>query len=771
MLSQLRQIVQQFNKDPDLTHGLNTLVNTTRAAIHADCCSLFLCDQELQLLQLMALSKGFDFKTKHCGIPVGQGVIGSVAQKEEPINLPKISSNSPLHATSLIDEASRYFVEQFQAFLVVPIVHRRAVLGVIAIMNRKSRQFSEDEESFLVTLAAQLAPVLIHVQTQEVFRQQAAIDGHQLVRCLTGVAAGNGIAIGEAVVIQPVADLDSISPIKIYRSRHERSRLDQAVLEAKAELDTITSRLEGQIPKEALGIFDVYQQMLSSAGIVQDISALIAEGWSAESALKIQIDRYVSQFEAMQDSYIRERASDVRDLGSRLLKHLLHRDDAIAQLPEQVIVVAEEVTASMLAEIPKTKLRAIVSMRGSANSHSAIMARAMGIPAILGIEELPIVQLSGQLLIVDGYHGTLLLHPPALVIEEYRRLLADEALLMQQLKAEKQLASETQCGTQVRLLLNDGLGMDIFPDRLQSSDGLGLYRTEYPFMIRKSFPSENELVAMYQAVLERFGQKPVTMRTLDIGGDKALPYFPIEEENPFLGWRGIRITLDHPEIFLVQFRAMLRANVRTANLKIMLPMISSIDEIDESIRLFEQACAEIAEELQQDIPIPDLGVMIEVPSIVYLIDKLAKKVAFCSVGSNDLTQYLLAVDRNNSRVATLYDSYHPAVLHALNDIMSRTVHAKIPTSICGELAGDPGGALLLQGLGYRELSLNGSLFAKIKWLIRRVSINECEQLAQDCMALNTAAEVRENVEAFLKQKKLWSISQTAHSEANTEDKP
>jgi phosphotransferase system enzyme I (PtsP) len=286
-------------------------------------------------------------------------------------------------------------------------------------------------------------------------------------------------------------------------------------------------------------------------------------------------------------------------------------------------------------------------------------------------------------------------------------------------------------------------------------------------MVRKSFPSENELVTMYQGVLERFGNKPVTMRTLDIGGDKSLPYFPIEEENPFLGWRGIRITLDHPEIFLVQFRAMLRANANTGNLKIMLPMISSIDEIDESIRLFEQACLEIAEELQQDIPIPALGVMVEVPSIVYLIDKLADKVAFCSVGSNDLTQYLLAVDRNNSRVSTLYDSYHPAVLHALHDIMQRTTTAKIPTSICGELAGDPGGALLLQGLGYRELSLNGSLFAKIKWLIRRVSIEECQQLANECMAQHTAAAVRNCVEAFLKRKDLWSVSQTAHSDARS----
>lgn len=767
MLSQLRQIVQQFNKDPDLSHGLNTLVNTTRAAIKADCCSLFLCAEETQQLHLMAMSKGVNFDGNAVGIPVGQGIIGSVAHREEPINIQQISANSPLFATSLADDTSRFFAEQFEAFLVVPIVHKRVALGVIALMDRGTRQFTEDEESFLVTLAAQLAPVLVHVQTQEVFRQQASIDGHQLVRCLTGVAAGNGIAIGEAVIIQPVADLESISPLKIYRARHEHSRLSQAVQEAKEELEAISGRLDGQLPKDALGIFDVYLQMLGPSGIVQEIGLLISEGWSAESALKIQIDRYISQFEAMQDPYIRERASDVRDLGSRLLKHLLHRDDTLKQLPEHVIVVAEEVTASMLAEIPKTKLRAIVSMRGSANSHSAIMARAMGIPAILGVEELPIVQLAGQELIVDGYHGTLLLHPPTLVIEEYRRLLADEAQIMEQLKAEKRLASKTLCGTKVKLLLNDGLGMDIFPDRLRSSDGLGLYRTEYPFMIRKSFPSENELVTMYQSVLERFGKKPVTMRTLDIGGDKSLPYFPIEEENPFLGWRGIRVTLDHPEIFLVQFRAMLRANVNTGNLKIMLPMISCIDEVDEAIRLFKQACVEITEELQQTIPIPQLGIMVEVPSIVYLLDKLVGKVTFCSVGSNDLTQYLLAVDRNNGRVSTLYDSYHPAVLHALHDIKQRTTKVRLPTSICGELAGDPGGALLLQGLGYRELSLNGSLFAKIKWLIRRVTIEECEQLALRCMEKHTASQVRECVEQFLKQKGLWSVSQTAHSEVST----
>ncbi|MFT4927152.1 MAG: phosphotransferase system enzyme I (PtsP), partial [Phenylobacterium sp.] len=399
-----------------------------------------------------------------------------------------------------------------------------------------------------------------------------------------------------------------------------------------------------------------------------------------------------------------------------------------------------------------------VSVKGSSNSHAAIMARALGIPAVMGVTEIPLLQLEGEQIIIDGYSGTLLVAPPADVVKEYQQLVDEECELEQELQVETHLPAMSLDGESISMMLNAGLGTEFEYALAGASDGIGLFRTEYLFMTKQTFPSEQEQYELYREVLSKHEDLPVIMRILDIGGDKSLPYLPIVEDNPFLGWRGIRITLDHPEIFLVQVRAMIRANVDFGNLQIMLPMVCAVEEVDESLRLINQAYFEVKEE-SPDVVVakPLVGIMIEVPSMLYLIDDLADKIDFCSVGSNDLTQYMLAVDRNNARVSALYDFFHPAVLRALKDIINKAEFHGISTSICGELAGDPGGAILLFAMGYRQLSMNANSLAKVKWVLRKMTMSECEQLLHRCLYSSHAATVRREINQFMESKGLGGL--------------
>jgi len=384
----------------------------------------------------------------------------------------------------------------------------------------------------------------------------------------------------------------------------------------------------------------------------------------------------------------------------------------------------------MVAEYQHLGLRGIVSLVGSNNSHAAILARALALPAIMGVERIPLEQLSNKLAIIDGYSGELFVDPNDALVNEYRHLIAEEDALADKVKQVEKLPAVTPDGKEIILQLNAGLSSGFKHSKNSGAAGIGLYRTEIPFMNRSCFPSELEQTMLYRQVLAAFPEKNVTMRTLDIGGDKSLPYFPITEDNPFLGWRGIRITLDHPEIFLLQVRAMIRANIEQKNLAIMLPMIASVTEVDEAVRLINQAFYELSSEIQEKkgkkLTKPKVGIMIEVPSVIFQLADIAKKVDFFSVGSNDLTQYLLAVDRNNARVANIYSSYHPAVLRALKVIADESNKEQVPLSLCGELASEPAGALLLLAMGYDKLSMNPHNIAKIKWVIRHVELKKAK---------------------------------------------
>lgn len=732
MLTTLRRIVLAFSQEPELDQGLLRLVTQVKDAMATECCSVYLADYEQEHFLLMA-SDGLS-KTSLGQVAIGfsEGLVGLVGQREEPINIANAKTHPRFKHSPEVQE------DEYNAFLGTPIIHQRKVVGIISVQQKQARQFDDNEEAFLVTLAAQLATAITNAEAQGVSNRNISLNKWQK---LQGIPSSTGLAIGNFYVSYPRSQLSGISLTKHAQPAKQIKRFQQSVLLTIRDFGQMSHRMRGTIPEDTLDIFDMYKHMLESASLGEEVAAKIKEGWCAESALKLIIDQYVVQFQSVDDPYIRERATDIKDLGNRVLFHLQESDHSKPEVPEDMVLIAQEVTAALLAEYQHQGLKAIVSLSGSTNSHAVILARALGIPAIMGVGNIPLNNLSNKQVIIDGYSGEIFLSPEASLLREYQHLVKEEEELQDVVREVIDLPTITKDGKSIELLLNAGLNGEFDHSMKNGAVGIGLYRTEIPFMDRHCFPSEIEQICWYKKVLQSFPRQAVVMRTLDVGGDKALPYFPITEDNPFLGWRGIRITLDHPEIFLVQVRAMLKANIGIGNLEIMLPMISSITEVDDAIRLINQAYFEVNSETSEQVSKPKIGIMLEVPSVIFQLSELAKKVDFFSVGSNDLTQYLLAVDRNNSRVAGIYDSYHPAVLRALNHIAEHAQKELIELSLCGELAGDPGGALLLLAMGYDKLSMNSHNIPRIKWVLRHIDYEQAKLILSHCLMLSTTKQV------------------------------
>ena len=733
MLKVLQRIIQEVNSARSLDAALATLVRRTRKAMQTDVCSFYLFDGERDALVLM---ETIGLRTQAVGqvaLPVGEGLVGTVARREEPLNL----EDAQAHPSFRYFEATGE--ERYSSFLGVPIIHQRRMLGVLVVQQAERRRYDESDEAFLVTMGAQLAGVLAHALATGGLTCPA-FPGVQAT--FIGGAASPGMAIGEAVVLSPPADLDSVPDLVPTDVEFEIARLKDAIARVREEIRAAGERLANRISAQELALFDVYQQMLGEAALSQEVEKRIREGQWAPGALADVVRRHVQYLERVDDDYLRERAADVRDLGRRVLAHLQEESPRLPEhYPQGAILIGDEISVALLGEVPRDRLGGLISVRGSSNSHVAIIARAMGIPLVSGMIDLPLPRLDGAPLVLDGHRGRVFVRPGPELVAHYQSQIDEEKALAALLEHEQDLPSVTPDGHAMTLMVNTGLTVDTVASLKTRIGGVGLYRTEVPFMITERFPGEQEQTRLYREQLESFAPLPVVMRTLDIGGDKDLPYFPIEEANPFLGWRGIRVTLDHPEVLMVQLRAMLRASQGLDNLELLLPMVTNVDEVDDTLKLIERAIIELGEE-GVDVRRPRLGVMLEVPATLYQLRALAARVDFFSVGSNDLTQYLLAVDRNNPRVADLYDSCHPAVLSALHRLAAESSELNVPTSVCGELAGDPAGALLLMGMGFRVLSMNGPNLPRVRAAIRRVSREAAAELVEQTLALDTPAEVR-----------------------------
>lgn len=744
MLSVLRSIVQEVNNASSLDESLDIIVRRVQDAMATEVCSIYLLNPEQDRYVLKA-SKGLKLDAVGLvSLGYSEGLVGLVGVRQEPINLEHAQEH----------ERYRYFPEtgeeRFESFLGVPIIHHKKVLGVIVVQQaNNSRKFDEGEEAFLVTISAQLASVIAHTEISRVMESPTITGEAAQDINFKGVAGSPGVAIGRSVVVFPMADLDAVLDKDAENIDEDIALFEHAIQAVRLDIQKVGGRLSTQLRPEEQALFDVYLNMLDDNALAGEVRARIEAGKSAQTSLKLIISEYARHFELMNDAYLSERAIDIKDLGRRVLSYLQEGSQSEQNFPDNTILVSDELTPTMLGEVPREKLLGLVSVKGSGNSHVAILARAMGIPTIMGVLDMPLNRLDGKDLIVDGYNGELFVSPSKRLKHYYRQIVEEEKLLDQGLEKLKDLPCETTDGHVISAWVNTGLMTDVVRSINQGAEGVGLYRTEVPFMINERFPSEQEQIICYREQLEAFAPNYVTMRTLDIGGDKSLPYFPITEENPFLGWRGIRVTLDHPEIFLVQMRAMLKASVGLDNLRIMLPMVSSVNEIEEALHLIYREYHEIRAE-GFDVTMPQIGVMIEVPGAVYQVKEFADRVDFLSVGSNDLTQYLLAVDRNNPRVAPLYHSFHPAVLRALYSIAKDAKEMSIQLSICGELAGDPAGAVLLMAMGYDALSMNASNLLKVKSVIRGIDLNWAKALLENVLKLDSPYIIQSTLNLALK---------------------
>jgi phosphotransferase system enzyme I (PtsP) len=745
MLKTLRGIVQEVNIAGDLQTALDIIVRRVREAMNTQVCSVYLWEPDTHEYVLMATEGLKRSSIGRVRLSSAQGLVGLVGVREEPINL----DDAPEHPNY------QYFPEtgeeQFHSFLGVPIIHHRRVLGVLVVQQRERRRFDEGEEAFLVTMSAQLAGVIVHAEATGKINEFNKRDSKTKVKKdqqFKGVSGAPGIAIGHAVVMIRSADLDQVPSKQVTDVEAEQQLFTEALEAVRRDIRLAGEKLADQLRPEEQALFDVYLNMLDDEALGSEVQSLISAGEWAQGALSQVIRQYEQHFSVMDDPYLRERATDIKDMGIRLLEYMQSSKIAPIDYPNDAILVGEEITPTMLAEVPKGKLKGIVSVEGSSNSHVAILARAMGIPTIMGVQGLPYSRLDGKKIIIDGYRGKVFTLFSDQLLENFQSIVEEEKELVRELDTLKNLPCETKDGHRIKLWVNTGLMADVFRSLDRGAEGVGLYRTEVPFMIKDRFPTEKEQMQTYREQLKAFAPSPVTMRTLDIGGDKELSYFPIKEDNPFLGWRGIRITLDHPEIFLVQVRAMMKASEGLNNLRIMLPMITGTGEVEEAMRLIHRAYYEVCEE-GFHVVMPEVGVMIEVPAAVYQTRELAQLVDFISVGSNDLTQYILAVDRNNARVADLYHSYHPAVLQALKKIAEDARMESVPVSICGELAGDPIAAPILLAMGYDILSMNSASLPKVKYVVRNITYTWSQELLARVMIADSPEVIHSTIELAL----------------------
>jgi len=731
-LESLRHIVQAVNSAPDLTQALQVIVQRTRQALGVDACAFYLTEHERGQHVLMAADGLSHDVVGGTRFRLGEGPIGLVADRTEPLHFDEIPADRDPGSAARSGEVP------YRGFLGVPVTHQGKVLGVLAVQQRKQRRFHDADVAFLVTLAAQLGGTLAYVKASGYLCGPDSAGEHPI----DGLAGAPGVALGTAVVVFPPTALRAVPDRLSHAPFEEEAAFRAAVKHAAAEIKRLGEGLDGALPAAHRALFDAYAMLLQSPELVSGVVQRIHAGNWAPGALRETVEVFAQRFEAMEDPYLRDRGRDLRDLGARLLMHLQEAIASEIHYPPGTVLVAQELSAIELAQVPPGRLAGVVSGKGSASSHVAILARGLGVPAIMGVGDLPLARLEGRELALDGDRGRVYVRPSAVVRNEFARLTAEERALAEELSGLRDLPAETLDGARIALYANAGLLEDVAASREAGAEGIGLYRTEFPFILLGRFPSEEEQRAIYRRVLEAFAPRPVTLRVLDAGGDKPLAYFPIEENNPMLGLRGIRMLLDHPEIFLAQLRAALRAAEGLDNLNLLLPVISGIAEVEAAQRLLDQACAELLDE-GRPVSRPRLGVMIEVPSAVYQAEALARRADFLSVGTNDLTQYLLGVDRGNRRVAKLLDPLHPSVLQALAQVVGAAHRAGKPVCVCGESASDPAAALLLLGMGFDSLSVSVGSLLRTKWVIRSFTQAQARVLAQRAMRQERPEPIRD----------------------------
>jgi phosphotransferase system enzyme I (PtsP) len=719
---------------------LDKIVVLIAANMVAEVCSVYVLRVD-NTLELYA-TEGLNRQAVHLTVMRSdEGLVGLVAREANSVNL----SEAHIHpAYSYRPETGE---EIYQSFLGVPILRAGNTLGVLVVQNRARRTYSEEEEEALQTTAMVLAEMIASGELSALAKPGAEPAAHHAL-ALAGSALADGIALGHVVLHEPrvvVTNFIADDPQK------EVKRLDEAVAAVRTDLDLMLERGDVADGGEHRDVLEAYRMFAYDHGWLHKLREAVLTGLTAEAAVeRVQSDTRARMLRQT-DPYLRDRLHDFDDLANRLMRQLMGRDHAPTreQLPENAILVARSMGPAALLDYDRKRLRGLVLEEGGPTSHVSIVARALGIPAVGEIANATGLVDSGDAIIVDGSSGEVHVRPSADIENAYAERVRLRARRQAQYRALRDKPCCTKDGEPVSLMLNAGLLVDLPHIEDTGAAGIGLFRTELQFMVSPSFPRTTEQRALYRAVLDAAGTRPVTFRTLDIGGDKVLPYMrSFEEENPALGWRAIRLGLDRPGLLRSQIRALLKA-AGGRELKVMFPMIATVGEFDQARELVERELTHLrrhGHELPERV---EVGTMLEVPSLLFQLDELLSRVDFLSVGSNDLMQFLYAADRGNARVSDRFDPLSAPVLRALQTVVEAGRRHGKPVTLCGELASKPIGALALVAIGYRSLSLTPSALGPVKAMLLELNCRDVEALMRPLIDSPAGSvPIRERLKAF-----------------------
>ena len=566
---------------------------------------------------------------------------------------------------------------------------------------------------------------------------------------LQGIAASNGVAHGAAMVyLQKKLDVPCYD-LRPDTVDGEVERFEQAILKTREEITAIRHKIAKSLGEGEARIFDAHLMVLEDSALLDEVIAEIRNSkQNVECCYNRVVQRYVSFFNSMEDEYLRERVTDIHDVSRRLLHNLIGMQKvSLGQLAAESIIVSEDITPSDTADLDRSKLLGLITDGGGRTSHSVIMARSLRIPAVVGLHDATKRIRSGDEILVDGHEGIVVIHPSQDRLYKYGKRATEREAMDRVFRSVLADPSETSDGSPIGLMVNIEGAHEMDAAMQLQADGVGLFRTEGIFLRHHGYPPESVQFEEYRAVAEAAGGKPVIIRTLDVGGDKTVGDESLKEDNSFMGFRAIRFCLGHPEVFKTQLRAILRASV-TGNVKMMYPMISGTAELRRAKGILEGVKEELRREKVAFDESLAVGAMVEVPSAATVVDLLARETDFLSIGTNDLIQYLMAVDRLNDRVAHLYEPTHPAVLRTLKRIIDGGREAGIPVSVCGEIAGDPDYASLLVGLGAESLSFTSSLLPEVKYFVRKMDSGAARRLVGELLELYEPVEVLERLREF-----------------------
>jgi phosphotransferase system, enzyme I, PtsP len=705
LLKRLREVMAE----PDTAQKrLDRIVVLIAANMVAEVCSIYVMrpDQVLELYATEGLKREAVHRSK---LRIGEGLVGTIAAEAQLLNLADAQHHP---AFKYLPETGE---EIYNSFLGVPILRNGIVIGVLVVQNRTRRHYSEEEEEALQTTAMVLAEVIAAGGIGDVARQVAGDIAHIRSHHFKGEALAQGVALGHVVLHEPRVIITNLIAENIPK---EKARLDEAIEQLRAHVDEL---VEGTDTRggEYVEVLETFRMFAHDRGWVNKLRETVETGLTAEAAVeRVQSDNRARMLRTP-DPYLRERRHDLDDLSNRLLRILTGQVATASRgdLPQNAIVVARNMGPAELLDYDRTRLRGVILEEGGRTSHVAIVARALGVPAVGQIEGLIDLVDTGTAIIVDGETGEVHVRPSAELERAYADKVRFYARRQAQYAALRDKPAMTRDGVRISLSINAGLLVDLPHLHESGADGIGLYRTELQFMMAQRFPRLETQIRHYRAILDQAENKPVTFRTLDIGADKVLPYLrQPREDNPSMGWRAIRLALERPALLKLQLRAFLRA-AQGRELRVMFPMISEIQEFRAAKDVAEHEKRYLSERGHQLPKSIKLGAMIEVPAIIWQLDQLLPELDFISIGSNDLTQFLFASDRGNTRLARRYDPLSPAVLGVIKAIVDKAQAYNVPVNVCGEMAGRPLEAMALLGLGLKAISMAPAAVGPIKSMV------------------------------------------------------